>query len=214
MLTSYLAKQKEKGFMCDVTFFIKDEELDKIVELKAHKCVVACRCPHLAKLVENSDKVNITECGYDAFYAYIHFLYTGQIILEGENNIKQLLEISNKWNPRAYNHISKICSTNVSLDTAHEIIRELEQDLAKLVNSSLHSDVLLKLGEDENLPAHKVIICRSPFFTSMLESGMKESITNEVDLESIDIDAMLQILKFLYTDIVEGIFNKEIIYPD
>jgi hypothetical protein len=204
MLTSYLAKQKENGFMCDVSFFIKDEEKDKIFELKAHKCVVACRCPHLAKMIASSDKINITECGYDAFYAYLHFLYTGQITLEGEKNIKQLLEISSKWNPRAYKHISKICSTNVSLDIADAIIKELEQDLSKLVNNPLHSDIVIKLG-DETLPAHKVIICRSPYFTSMLESGMKESLTNEIELDGLDVNAMLQVLKFLYTDIVEGI---------
>jgi len=57
------------------------------------------------------------------------------------------------------------------------------------------------------MKAHKAIVsARSPVFAAMVESGMKESVENRVEINDIAPDIFEALLRFIYTDRVD--FNQ------
>lgn len=101
--------------------------------------------------------------------AFIQFLYTGEIRIEGKQNIQGLVNLAKKWESHD-KVIEKICTSNVFMDMHNEVIKQIESDFKKMVNNALYSDITLKLGQnlDHIISAHKLILCRSPYFSTML----------------------------------------------
>ena len=81
------------------------------------------------------------------------------------------------------------------------------------LKNRLSSDLLLKFDDEddkditflvqtEKIKAHKVIIsARCPYFKTMFQSGMEESVTNEVNVPDIDPHVFKEMLRFLYSDL-------------
>jgi hypothetical protein len=102
--------------------------------------------------------------------AFIQFLYTGEICVEGKQNVQSLVNLAKKWKSHD-KVIEKICtSPSIFMNMHNEIIQQLESDFQKMLDNSLCSDIKLKLGEDLDhvVFAHKIILCRSPYFSKML----------------------------------------------
>ena len=78
----------------------------------------------------------------------------------------------------------------------------LTAELEDYVNSDKFSDISLVV-EGKAIPAHKVFLCRSKYFSAMFSHNMKESASTEVRLSNISYNSMLTVLKYLYTDQVE-----------
>jgi hypothetical protein len=57
----------------------------------SHKCILACRCPYLSKLVKESkdESISMKEIIAEVLDAYISFLYSGSLKLIGKENIDQ-----------------------------------------------------------------------------------------------------------------------------
>lgn len=70
---------------CDVSFFVGSEKK----EIKAHAALVAVHSPVLNALLfgplkeANKKRVDINDCSYEDFSAFLEYLYTGVIKLTG-----------------------------------------------------------------------------------------------------------------------------------
>ena len=78
-------------------------------------------------------------------------------------------------------------------------------DFCKLFRSEFLSDCRIFCGKVE-YPVHKVVLAaRSPVFYAMFQHKMQEKETNEVKLDDAEPDIYLELLRFIYTDIVENV---------
>lgn len=122
LLVQYLKQMRQEDFMCDVTFRVKDTDLDKIVEIKAHRAIVAARCEFLKNAIQKQideaaikddsssyyvpdmDKpamvfLDILDFNAAVLEAFINYCYSGDVVLEGTENIAKLVELANLWSP-------------------------------------------------------------------------------------------------------------------
>jgi len=77
------------------------------------------------------------------------------------------------------------------------------QDLEKLFINRSGTDVTFFI-EGKEIKAHKaILLARSPVFAAMMESGMKESIENRIEIDDIVPDIFEALLRFIYTDRVD-----------
>jgi len=73
-------------------------------------------------------------------------------------------------------------------------------DFVKLFNNPELSDVTFKI-EGKPVYGHKIILAaRSDHFKAMFFRGLRESKENEINLEDIQYDIFLDLLKYIYTD--------------
>lgn len=76
---------------------------------------------------------------------------------------------------------------------------QLKNDFEIMITDKKFGDVSFRIGE-KNVRAHKDILTfRSKVFKTMFATEMVETITNNVDIVSIDYDAFIQVLHFIYT---------------
>ncbi len=64
----------------------------------------------------------------------------------------------------------------------------------------MFSDVIFQLEDEKKLYAHKIMMCRCPYFKAMLCSEMKEKYEAVIKIENLDYDTFLQVVTYLYTD--------------
>ncbi|CAF0994194.1 unnamed protein product [Adineta steineri] len=75
----------------------------------------------------------------------------------------------------------------------------LSDDFLVLLDNPVYSDVTLVCGQKE-FPVHKALLsARSRVFQAMFEHKMLENERSRVEIEDIDGDIMLEILRFIYT---------------
>lgn len=234
-LLKYLQRQLKEGLNCDVMLKIPhlDESNHATTEfdyIKAHKSILAARSTYFAEVlqqqqldqVEEFDVIPITEpVAVDVIKAYLEFLYTGEIHIQGMKNIERLIALANVWGQ--HQTISKICSidqrTNrfhVYLDLTAEILSQLKKDFSMLIhNPTMYPDMTIQLhlpmdeesqsADDEiqepfvNIHAHQLFLCQSGYIQKTFASGMQESTERLVQFSDISMQGMMQILKFLYT---------------
>ena len=156
-------------------------------------------------------EIEINDYSFEVLDAFLDFIYTGKFKLNGSENVKSLVKLATTWDTYSET-ISKICSVeSVYLNLSVQIQDSMEKDMQSLINNSKYSDLTLKVGSEGKLiPAHKILLCRSPYFTSMLTSGMKESSQSIIEFENMHPEALIEILKFIYT--VSLFFIFEFIY--
>lgn len=56
------------------------------------------------------------------------------------------------------------------------------------------------LEGNKEIPAHKIMLARCPFFAAMFSSEMKEKSMDKIRIENISHQIFLMVLKYLYTD--------------
>ena len=78
----------------------------------------------------------------------------------------------------------------------------LVTDLKQLVNSELLSDVTFVV-EGQEVPAHKVLCLRCPYFRALFTGDMRESLMDRIAINDVRKDIFLRLLEYLYTDDVE-----------
>jgi len=89
----------------------------------------------------------------------------------------------------------------------------LTEDLGILLKTAILSDVVLVINAETVIPAHsQVLAARSPVFNRMLQSGMKESTTKEIQITDTNVELFKEFLSYLYT----GKYNdrQEDLIPD
>ncbi|GBO16393.1 Speckle-type POZ protein [Araneus ventricosus] len=97
-------------------------------------------------------------------------------------------------------------SSNLNSDKENEFpvpICILIDNLKSMLNNSSLSDVKLKT-KSQTYPAHTFILgARSPVFKSMFSSDMKEKINGCVDIEDLNDNTVLRLLRYIYSAEVE-----------
>lgn len=197
LLSDHLIKNQKEKNLCDMEFEVIDENNESKI-IHAHKAVIGVRSPSLL------DFTKITNCNFDVFSAYIEYLYCGKVKLKGKNNISFLPEFSEFLGDHHTEVLKKICYQDAFIDICQEIMDDMENDFEELIDSTQYSDITLTVeDEDISIPAHKLILYRSPYFRSMFSSGMLESQTNNIDFQNMDKSAVLEVMNFLYTDRIQ-----------
>ena len=79
-------------------------------------------------------------------------------------------------------------------------ISHLSDHIGKLYINDEYSDIVLVVGENHRIPAHKVILAaRSEYFRALLFGGMRESSQTEIELVETPLTAFKHLLKYIYT---------------
>ena len=83
----------------------------------------------------------------------------------------------------------------------------------ELINNEYNSDVKFIVGQDKTvIYGHKLLIeLYSPVFFKILNSDFKERDTGSIEIEDIEPEIMLEVLKYMYTDKVS--ISKENLVP-
>ncbi|KAL1403681.1 hypothetical protein pipiens_005595 [Culex pipiens pipiens] len=82
---------------------------------------------------------------------------------------------------------------------------ELAESFGKLLSSSQLSDITVKVGR-RTFHAHKaVLVAQSTVFAAMFQHDMREAQRNEIVIPNMDPQVFEEVLRFIYTDKVEGL---------
>ncbi|GFT58240.1 speckle-type POZ protein B [Nephila pilipes] len=98
----------------------------------------------------------------------------------------------------------------MSTDQTNELnsLKNLSEDLMLLfdeASSFFFADVVLKC-ESFSIPAHKSILsARSPVFSAMFKTEMRESRDKSVDIDDMDISVLRIMLMYIYTGNTDGL---------
>jgi len=85
-----------------------------------------------------------------------------------------------------------------------ELTSSLNQNLEQLFNNRSETADVRFVVAGKEIKSHKAIVsARSPVFTAMLKSGMKESVENRIEINDIALDIFEALLRFIYTGRVE-----------
>lgn len=81
----------------------------------------------------------------------------------------------------------------------------LSGDLGCLWASGAMSDVVLRAADGQELKAHGALLgARSPVFSRMLATGMREAATGVIEVDDVSPDVLRRLCEFIYTGTVAG----------
>lgn len=95
----------------------------------------------------------------------------------------------------------------VDLTQTHESLRD---SFKALLDSKCLADVVIKVG-GEHLHVHSAVLAaRSPVFSVMLSSAMKESREREIEIADLDAAAIKELVSYFYTgDFAEAVLEED-----
>jgi hypothetical protein len=65
------------------------------------------------------------------------------------------------------------------------------------------------LEGNKEVPAHKIMLARCPYFAAMFSMEMREKTMDKIKLENISYNIFMLVMKYLYTD--DCTINLEVI---
>jgi len=163
--------------------------------LHGHKVIIAERCQawkNIFLLEPNTHEFEIKNTTYDAFYAFISYLYTDRVTKEPT----ELLELANRYYVK---RLICICSRT------HVQPGSLNTDFKAIIDSKEFSDIILISNDEQRIYSHKIILTvRCEYFLALFESGMIESKLLEIPLPSLSKNSLIPFLEFIYTDSISN----------
>jgi hypothetical protein len=175
----YLQEGLKQEIMCDIALRVVSDDEQGHEYIKAHKCILACRCPEFFSDEKLSNAVVMSTCDLPMIdvlqnfrvrtvRALIEFLYTGNLKLTGGSKyIEELIELSRTvLDHENYVLMRQIVleSHRAHLETTRKVIMRLENDMERMYNqcvenvrydtetestNPMHADVRIQL-EDSN----------------------------------------------------------------
>lgn len=156
-------------------------------------------CERTLKDCDDSVQASFDRTCYSA--QHLMFLRSGCLILHCALDVNEVLgEDSTASNSRAR-----------TAPHSGELTRDWVTDFRTLLDTGLHSDVILSIGDHE-IKAHRAILAaRSPVFSAMFEHDTLEKQQNRVVIEDLSRESMVQLLKFLYTGEMDELTAQELL---
>ena len=92
------------------------------------------------------------------------------------------------------------------LDQLESASRRANHDaLGSLLTGGQFADVVLLVGGDQRVSAHKCILAaKSPVFAAMFQSDMREARDGEVRILDLSVETCQSLLRFIYTGEVQA----------
>lgn len=91
---------------------------------------------------------------------------------------------------------------------ASNCLVKLSKDFGNLLSRGDHSDMIIKV-KDEELRAHSsILIARSSVFAAMLSSSMREATEKVVTINDLDVAAVRALVAFIYTGEIDDALLK------
>lgn len=199
----------KKGIFADISFIARkrlanDSDVSPKVVIRAHRFILAARSPYFKQTLRAGDatkqEILINQFDGEVFREYIKFIYTGTMVLDNEEYVKEMTRIARFYSDDT---ALRLCNKRQAffLDQAHAIRVQLENDLASTINDSRSSDIILTAGDGAQVSVHKAMLTRSTFFEAMFESGMTESRDKIIELEAIITrDSLYALMHYIYHD--------------
>lgn len=132
---------------------------------------------------------NIAECPELIFSEIVKYVYTDEIVVTPDTG-EPLLAWAKKF---------QLDSLVARIEGKGEALT-LVDDLEKLINSKIFSDVTFIVDKTE-IPSHKLILeVRSEHFRRLFSSGLRESQSNRIEIFDCTVPIFLDVIRFIYTD--------------
>jgi len=97
---------------------------------------------------------------------------------------------------------SKLPESKISESPLRPPDLTLKKDLQQLFDAGQNTDVLFSV-QGETVKAHKILLtARCPYFDRMFQSGMNESLSNEVHITDVSPTVFKELIQFLYSGTV------------
>lgn len=217
---------------------LAENNVTEYEHVAVHRCILAARSEYFEELFKQGtqeskqDGLEVyllqeeTAFPLQAYHDMLNFLYTGELFINGEQLIKEVMNLSTKWGHA--DTISKICSIDrisnrfeAHLDMNAIIFSQLKKDFAKLINNPhYYADMKIELhapiDEEEEMHshnndtslldshihyihAHKIFAFQSTYINKAFQSGMQESVDAIISFSDISFEGMQHILQYLYT---------------
>lgn len=150
------------------------------------------------KVYDNENEL-IEEYYMKTFYKFMKCKglgYTTEHQIGKKHSIKSIRKISCSLQLKRDENGSS-CSEKLPYQSSR-----LDRDMLNLYKDKTYSDVIIKC-QGKEIKVHKIILVnRSSVFKAMFKSEMTESITNTVNINDINPEALEEVLKFIYTGTV------------
>lgn len=187
---------------CDFIIYTNDENQDW-KPTYCHKCIITARCEKMKKYTDKDD-IYLNNINKQVIDAYIRFLYTGSLVIEGMKNIQKLIEFCYD-STKNYEIISNIVShRDIHLSFFDFIMEQVKNDYYSMIEKKIFTDLTLEIHHPETneliekFHVHKCILFRLKYIKSIMDMGMKETSENVIEFTEISVDSMKIILYFLY----------------
>ena len=157
-------------------------------------------CPH----EEVDIKFNLFQYKYDDFHGSSEYssIFSRQTILCPKQVITHSVPYTDYFksddNLTIYFELIHVRSQpNISEKVGNTLVKDFET----LLVSNAFSDLKIVVKGTEFM-AHKCVLgTRSPVFSAMFSSDMKEKLENKVEINDFDVDVFEQFMKFIYTGV-------------
>jgi hypothetical protein len=195
-----LGELKEKKIHTDIKVLNYNDKNELINELFLHKSILSSRCSYFNELIsEENDFIKFNNINPIALESYINFLYTGKIdILKSIEDISDFIEFS-KNSKTNYETISNICENSfLYLDILSNIIKKLKKDFKSLIGineKKKYSDYTLIINDENDIIKiyiNSIFLLKSPYFKSMIESGLKETSDKEIVFDNLKYEGFIK----------------------
>lgn len=203
----------------DITFVVQNK-----YKFPANRFVVFTQCPYLEKLAANADDMSDVKLKLDLltpemFKCILKYIYTNNI---DENNVEQLLKEFKAEENQFVSIINTFTKLLIEIDLLEMLTclrslritqkitgRHAERESIIKVRWFNHDDyqdlydVTIKLGENKEIKAHKVILMqRMEYFKMMFFHTWSEE--NIISLQNVTFEYLNPIINFCYSNDAEA----------
>jgi hypothetical protein len=176
-IAAALTDALQTGWMSDV----------QLRSFKLHRAVLSARCPHLLRLIDESDRclAEIDDGTYAALFAHLYGNAPLQLPARTRAELASILRL-------AYLR-DEDCAGDVR---AQDAMAAFFDDDAERERTA---DLTFACG-DVRMRVHRFFVCRSEHFRLVLSAGMAEQMRGEVCLDDVEPGVVRAFLRYLYCD--------------
>jgi hypothetical protein len=163
------------------------------------------RCPELFRQVKDG-QVTVQDCSAEALQLFCENLYS-----DLQSCFSQVVQADLMYLAVTYNQprLQALCFGSQTLPDS-----TLVDDMAVLREEVEFSDFVVKVQETSFYLHKFVVASRCPYFKALLESGMREAVSERVELPQVTAEAFGMVVEWIYTDKFAPLFGDAVMDSD